>query len=87
MKIYNPFKPHIRQCSNGKFGIARLDLSDQPIFFNWMLLFSFKFKDNNDDYWWTCDDDIRKYCLVTDLKNLKVPVPKVKLTHKYYRIE
>lgn len=75
MKIYNPFKPHIRQCSNGKFGIARLDL------------FSFKFKDNNDDYWWTCDDDIRKYCLVTDLKNLKVPVPKVKLTHKYYRIE
>lgn len=75
MKIYNPFKQHIRQCSNGKFGIARL------------ASFGFEFKDKVDDTWWSNNYLICKHCLATDPKDLKVPVPKVKLTHKYYRIE
>jgi len=66
MQLYNPFKPHIVQFNNGKYGVRKLS----PILlFGWMY-----FDQQSANYWWSTEEYIPKYCISETLEKLKQPL-------------
>jgi len=57
MKLFNPFKAHIVQFSNGKYAVRRWNFLAWEYRENWT-------NPNVDVYWWNAIEFVMKWCMV-----------------------
>lgn len=69
MKLFNPFKAHIVQFSNGKYAVRR-----------WRVAWEYKEHitlSNEDVYWWNTMEYVKKWCMVDTLEQAQTLRDKV----------
>jgi len=55
MKLYNIFKPHVVEFSNGKFAVRKLTS------------IGFRYLDTDTNHWWLLHEHVSKYALMSSL--------------------
>ncbi len=55
--IFNPFKPHVVQFNNGKYGVRR-----------WR--FGWEYRSSTNSYWWAKDSEYFQCCMLNTLDDV-----------------
>jgi hypothetical protein len=71
ISTYNPFKPHVVQFNNGKFGLRKYQM-----FTGWR----YYDQTRNPEFWWYMNEHIPKYCQANSIDELRYP-----FTAKYFK--